>query len=128
MSGIRPDAERTSRSDTMSRRAMLAGATGLAGAAVGGSAKADSLADVPARGPGAPLSGSSERSEFVHISRIPESTPGRRSVDPSAAINSKAPLDKLVGTITPADLHYERSHAGVPDIDPAQHRSSSTAW
>jgi sulfane dehydrogenase subunit SoxC len=27
-----------------------------------------------------------------------------------------------VGSITPTDLHYERSHSGVPDIDPAQHR------
>src|SRR5207302_10063828 len=42
--------------------------------------------------------------------------------DPGEAINSKTPIDRLVGTITPADLHYERSHAGVPDIDPAQHR------
>jgi sulfane dehydrogenase subunit SoxC len=27
-----------------------------------------------------------------------------------------------VGTITPTDLHYERSHSGVPDLDPAKHR------
>jgi sulfane dehydrogenase subunit SoxC len=24
--------------------------------------------------------------------------------------------------MTPTDLHYERSHAGVPDLDPAKHR------
>ncbi len=102
-----------------SRRRILAGA---AGAAIAGPAVAESLADVPPRGPGAPLSATSERSEYVHIARIPESTPGRRPVDPSEAINSKTPMDKLVGTITPADLHYERSHSGVPDIDPAQHR------
>jgi sulfane dehydrogenase subunit SoxC len=28
----------------------------------------------------------------------------------------------LDGMITPSGLHYERSHSGVPDIDPAQHR------
>ncbi|WP_380069993.1 sulfite dehydrogenase [Dankookia sp. GCM10030260] len=95
---------------------------GVAGAAVAAPAAADTLADVPPRGPGAPLSATSERSAYVHLARIPESTPGRRSVDPSEAINAKTPLDKLVGTITPADLHYERSHAGVPDIDPARHR------
>ncbi|WP_297082876.1 pentapeptide repeat-containing protein, partial [uncultured Demequina sp.] len=72
--------------------------------------------------PGDDLSGLSERSPFVHISRIPEAGPGQRNVDPSDAINSKAPLDKLVGSITPADLHYERSHAGVPMLDPATHR------
>jgi len=32
------------------------------------------------------------------------------------------PLQYLQGTITPNGLHYERLHAGVPDIDPAQHR------
>jgi sulfane dehydrogenase subunit SoxC len=83
---------------------------------------ADSLADVPPREPGAPLSGHSERSQYVHLSRIPEAGPGQRHVDPVNAINSKTPLNKLVGSVTPADLHYERSHAGVPDLDPAKHR------
>jgi sulfane dehydrogenase subunit SoxC len=83
---------------------------------------ADTLADVPPREPGADLSGHSERSKYVQISRIPEAGPGRRNVDPSDAINSKTPLDKLVGAITPSDLHYERSHAGVPELDPAKHR------
>ncbi|MGH7101567.1 MAG: sulfite dehydrogenase [Acetobacteraceae bacterium] len=32
------------------------------------------------------------------------------------------PLQYLHGTITPNGLHYERIHAGTPDIDPAQHR------
>jgi sulfane dehydrogenase subunit SoxC len=105
-----------------SRRGMLAGAAGLAAFAVARPASADGLADVPPRGLGAPMSATSERSGYVHIARIPESTPGLRPVDPGLAINSKTPLDQLVGTITPADLHYERSHAGVPDIDPAKHR------
>ena len=29
-----------------------------------------------------------------------------------------APPGDLVGTITPADLHFERHHGGVPEIDP----------
>ncbi|MFB6449080.1 sulfite dehydrogenase [Bradyrhizobium tunisiense] len=105
-----------------SRRSLLTAAAGLAGAATASSVRADSLLDVPPRGPGAPLSASSERSRYVHLARIPESTPGKRGVDPSAAINSKAPIDRIVGSITPTDLHYERSHSGIPDIDPAQHR------
>jgi len=32
------------------------------------------------------------------------------------------PLQYLHGTMTPNGLHFERLHAGVPDIDPAQHR------
>ena len=122
MDGSMPRKELTAGADLPSRRRMLTGAAGLAGAVIAETALADSLADVPPRGPGAPLSGMSERSSYVHISRILELTPGKRDVDPSVAINSKAPLDKLVGSITPADLHYERSHSGIPDIDPARHR------
>ena len=35
---------------------------------------------------------------------------------------SLTPLQDLHGIITPGGLHYERHHAGVPAIDPAQHR------
>lgn len=31
------------------------------------------------------------------------------------------PLHQLHGTITPINLHFERHHNGVPDIDPEQH-------
>ncbi|WP_262270427.1 sulfite dehydrogenase [Microvirga yunnanensis] len=106
----------------VSRRRFLKVSAGAAGAAVTGKAAADTLADVPPREPGDVLSGHSERSQYVHIERIPEAGPGKRNVDPIDAINSKAPLDKLVGTITPSDLHYERSHSGVPDLDPTKHR------
>ncbi|MCH2355480.1 MAG: molybdopterin-dependent oxidoreductase, partial [Pseudomonadales bacterium] len=35
---------------------------------------------------------------------------------------SRSPLQHLQGTITPNGLHFERHHAGVPDIDPSQHK------
>ncbi|CAG9932707.1 putative sulfite dehydrogenase subunit SoxC [Candidatus Nitrotoga arctica] len=106
-----------------SRRKFLRVATvGVIGTVVGRHALADSLNDVPVRAVGAPLSGHSERSEFVQLSRIPEAGPGLRNVNPSVAINSKTPLNKLVGTITPSDLHYERSHSGVPNLNPIKHR------
>ena len=105
-----------------SRRRFLTASAGVAGTVAAGRAFADTLADVPAREVGAPMSGHGERSEYVRLGRLPEAGPGMRHVDPADAINSKAPLDKLVGTITPTDLHYERSHSGVPDLDPAKHR------
>src|SRR3569832_1290329 len=108
--------------EKLSRRNFIAASTGLAGSLVAGQAVAGSLADVPPREPGADLGGHSERSQNVKISRIPEAGPGKRNVDPSDAINSKTPLDKLFGNITPSALHYERSHSGVPDLDPAKHR------
>jgi sulfane dehydrogenase subunit SoxC len=104
------------------RRRFLKVSAGIAGAAVAGNALGETLADVPARVPGDSLSTHSERSKFVDISRIPEGRPGQRNVDPSMAINAKTPLHKLVGTITPSDVHYERSHSGVPQLDPAKHR------
>ena len=35
---------------------------------------------------------------------------------------SRSPLQHLQGTITPNSLHFERHHAGIPDIDPAGHQ------
>ena len=47
----------------------------------------------------------------------------RRSRSPtSTAASSSTPLQDLHGIITPNGLHFERHHAGVPAIDPAQHR------
>lgn len=107
----------------VSRRGFLEGVSvGIAGSIAAGPAGAETLADVPPREVGPDLSGYAERSKFVHLSMLPEAGPAKRNVDPSDAINSKAPIGKLVGTITPADLHYERSHSGNPDLDPAKHR------
>jgi len=41
---------------------------------------------------------------------------------PTEPVDSWAPLQDFFGTITPNSLFYERTHAGVPQIDPAQHR------
>lgn len=38
------------------------------------------------------------------------------------AAGSLTPLQDLDGGITPSALHFERHHAGIPDIDPAEHR------
>ncbi len=32
------------------------------------------------------------------------------------------PLQNLFGIVTPSGLHFERHHAGMPDVDPHQHR------
>jgi len=107
----------------LSRRRFLTSTTaGVASALVTTQTAADTLAEAPPREVGAALSGHGERSKFVHLAMLPEAGPGMRNVDPSNAINSKTPLGKLVGTITPTDLHYERSHSGNPDLDPAKHR------
>jgi sulfane dehydrogenase subunit SoxC len=44
----------------------------------------------------------------------------RNSLTPGTG-SSRTPLQDLFGIITPSALHFERHHAGVPDIDPASH-------
>jgi sulfane dehydrogenase subunit SoxC len=46
----------------------------------------------------------------------------RVSTPTPTASSTNTPLQDLRGIITPNGLHYERHHAGVPAIDPDQHR------
>jgi sulfane dehydrogenase subunit SoxC len=64
---------------------------------------------------GAPLSAYGQRSARENALRdVKESkTPGTGA--------THTPLQNLDGIITPSSLHFERHHAGVPDIDPARH-------
>lgn len=54
---------------------------------------------------------------------IPPGTIGSRSAfeQPrlqASDISSRTPLQDLFGTITPADLHFQRHHGGVPQVNP----------
>ena len=46
---------------------------------------------------------------------------GKASKNPETG-STRSPLQDSQGIITPSSLHFERHHAGVPDIDPAEHR------
>src|SRR5262245_15728019 len=65
---------------------------------------------------GKPVSAYGERSPFEIAKR---GLPDTRY--PESA-SSRTPLQDSCGILTPSALHYERHHAGVPNIDPAQHR------
>lgn len=65
---------------------------------------------------GGPVSGYGERSSFETAIRA------TRDVKNPEVSSSRTPLAGLHGIITPSALHFERHHAGIPDIDPAQHR------
>lgn len=92
----------TGRSEVSRRHAI---ATALA--ALGGGMAAPVLAQDP-RGPGAPPGPRGDRSPHARLERR------------SGTTISLTPLGQLVGTITPADLHYEVHHAGIPSVDPAR--------
>ena len=103
------------------RRALLAGAASIVGAAVapiaGQTADQAARARVPTdptkiQGPGGTDVGA--RSPFERPSRVSMGGGARRT-------STQTPLQDLTGIITPADLHFERHHAGVPAIDPERY-------
>ena len=48
--------------------------------------------------------------------RAPAEQPRRLARGQELSSSSRTPLQDLCGTITPADLHFERHHAGIPNI------------
>jgi sulfane dehydrogenase subunit SoxC len=65
---------------------------------------------------GKPLSAYGERSPFEKSARL-------LGAGKNPEIGStRTPLQDSYGILTPASLHFERHHSGVPQIDPAAHR------
>lgn len=107
----------------ITRRAALVGMAGAAGTVLARTAAGQ---DVQVSGSSRPVApgdttkvlGSrwstelGRRSPYEALKRVPSST----------LSSSETPLQDLHGTITPADLHFERHHAGVPFIDPEIHK------
>jgi len=97
--------------------ALVAGATG-AGLA---SAAAEPL-PVPRwmKVPGANFAPYGQPSQFeskVVRAIAPPANPATQGIG-----TARTPLHLLEGMMTPSGLHFERSHSGIPDIDPDQHR------
>src|SRR5690606_5679774 len=105
------------------RRSFLRGGAALLGSLAplaARPARADGARGVPPwmKAPGTgrrPYGGRARHGE--HVSRLVGAAPGT-----TGAGASRTPLERLEGIITPSALHFERHHAGVPDIDPARHR------
>lgn len=91
----------------LTRRTFL---TTAAAFGAGGAASAQFPQDL-----GAARSGYGERSPYEKSVRY-----FRDSLTPGTGA-SRAPLQDLYGIITPSALHFERHHAGVPQINPRQH-------
>lgn len=75
-------------------------------------------APVAAGGPrrlGGTISPYSERSKYETVTRF------MPAVKTPEEASSRTPLHEAQGVITPASLHFERHHSGIPDIDPANH-------
>src|SRR5216110_2957350 len=91
----------------VSRRDLLAGAAGAV--ALGKTAAMQAVQ--------APADPSKVRGKPSRVlgQRAPAEKPQRQ---PRGVNSSVTPHQDLYGTITPSDLHFERHHGGVPDVDP----------
>src|SRR4030081_4165026 len=104
----------------LSRRIFLEGALVVGATGAGAScASAESLAVQPwMKVPGPGFAGYGQPSLFESkVVKVFPPSPATQGVGAS-----RTPLHLLEGMITPSGLHFERSHSGVPDIDPDQHR------
>jgi len=99
------------------RRLFLGGLA--AGAAFSSEATAETLKVEPwMTTPGAPFVAYGQPSRFEDkVVRVGAAQPNALGTGAT-----RTPQHLLNGTLTPNGLHFERSHSGVPDIDPAQHR------
>ncbi len=107
----------------LNRRALLRGALLGAGIAAASAGVVDAQditgADAPEwmKTPGRSFSAYGTPSKWAEkVQRILAVAPGR----PGTGV-SRTPLQLMEGTITPAGLHFERHHNGIPDIDPSRH-------
>jgi len=116
MAGDTERRARPRRGSRLSRRVLLAGTVGAAGALAfadraGAQGLPAAVPDDPTKVPGPPPAPVGLRSPFEHPARL---TP--------APVPAFTPLDQLDGTITPSDLHYVVARGGIPAIDPTQYQ------
>ena len=113
--------ERVAGNGLLHRRLFLTAMAGGAAATpvLAGAAAAEPLAvESWMKTPGAPFTGYGQPSKYeAKVTRIFTSAPGTGGTG-----SSRTPHHLLNGTITPSGLHYERSHSGIPDINPDAHR------
>ncbi len=113
--------EKDPRPSNVTRRAALAGMAGAAGTLISRAATGHEL-QVSSDRPWAPDDPTRVLGDWASAlgERSPFERPHRHMS--AARTSSRTPHQALHGTITPADLHFERHHAGVPRIDPERHR------
>lgn len=98
---------------------LTAGVAATAGAVLSRGANAQALPVEPwMKQPGSGFNGYGQPSTFEgKVARTFASAPGT-----SGTGAARTPQHLLDGTITPNGLHFERSHSGIPDINPDAHR------
>jgi len=106
----------------VTRRAALAGMAGAAGTVLARAASGQDVQVSSGTRPQVPEDPTKVVGKLA--SELGECSPFERlqRVTAFGGVISLTPLQNLHGTITPASLHFERHHAGVPLIDPDKHK------
>jgi sulfane dehydrogenase subunit SoxC len=94
----------------MSRRELLVGAAGAVAVGAATHAQAPQSPADPTRVRGRAARPLGQRASAEKLQRVAR-----------GATASGTPHQDLMGIITPSDLHFERHHGGVPEIDPEQY-------
>src|SRR5579863_10229538 len=113
---LRPEAEQVAGNGLLHRRTFLAAGAAAFGAGVAvPPAKADPLpVEDWMKHPGAGFNGYGQPSKYeAKVVRTFASAAGTTGTG-----SSRTPHHMLNGMITPSGLHFERSHSGIPDINP----------
>src|SRR5258706_2655020 len=116
----RSETEQVAGNGLLHRRMFLSGSAAAmgAGAMVGEAGAAPLAVESWMKIPGAPFNGYGQPSKYEEkVARTWASAPGTGGTG-----SSRTPHHLLNGMITPSGLHYERSHSGIPDINPDTHR------
>jgi sulfane dehydrogenase subunit SoxC len=101
----------------LDRRLFLSAGAATLGSTLPGQAKELSVEDWM-KVPGSPFVGYGQPAKFESkVARTFASLPGT-----TGAGAARTPHHLLDGMITPNGLHFERSHSGIPDINPDTHR------
>ena len=95
----------------VSRRELLMTAASAVALGSTGEAQSARTSDDPTRVRGRAARPVGDRAAAAKLQRVAR-----------GATASGTPHQDLMGIITPSDLHFERHHGGVPDIDPAQYQ------
>jgi sulfane dehydrogenase subunit SoxC len=121
-SDIERQAEPSAGNGMLNRRVFLEGALIASAVTAAPSASIAEPLSVPrwSTEPGSSFTPYGQPSHFEKDA-VRASPPPANPATPGIGV-ARTPIAALDGIVTPSGLHFERSHSGVPDIDPEQHR------
>jgi sulfane dehydrogenase subunit SoxC len=114
------DPEPVAANGLLNRRVFLESIAVAGGVGVSGAAAEPLTVPQWSKQPGGPFAPYTQPSHFED--KVVRAIPAPPNPATLGIGTARTPLHLLDGMITPSGLHFERSHSGIPDIDPDRHR------